>query len=111
VDEAMAAFRDRARVSNLRRLDVVTEALERLRGGVLPEDLRLTARRAAHSLVGSAGTFGLDEASSLGRGLEALFDEVDGPVDSEVRAQRGLELVDRVREALGGAADPRPPTA
>jgi chemotaxis protein histidine kinase CheA len=100
LDEAMVAFRDRARVTNLARVEVIAEAVDGLRGGVLPEDALVTARRAAHSLVGSAGTFGLDEASRLGRGLEALLDEVDDPMDCQVRAQRGLELVARLREAL-----------
>jgi HPt (histidine-containing phosphotransfer) domain-containing protein len=103
LDEVMEAFRDRARVSNLARLEVIADALDRLRGGVLPDDVRLTARRAAHSLVGSAGTFGLGEASQLGRGLEALLDEADGPTGTDARAEGGLELVASLREALTGA--------
>ena len=110
LDAAMAAFRDRARDTNLARVEVIEEALGHLQGGVLREDARLTARRAAHSLVGSAGTFGMREASELGRTLEAILDDASGAVGPQVRADRGLELVTRLRVALGDSDGPdRPP--
>lgn len=102
LDAAMAAFRDRARDTNLARVQVIEEALGQLQDGVLREDARLTARRAAHSLVGSAGTFGMREASELGRTLEAILDDAAGAVDHQVRAGHGLELLTRLRVALGG---------
>jgi HPt (histidine-containing phosphotransfer) domain-containing protein len=103
--DAMASFRDRARVTNLARVEVIADALDCLRGGVLAEDARLTARRTAHSIVGSAGTFGFGEASQLGRALEALLDEADEAdgTETRARAQRGLELVAQLREALKGS--------
>ena len=111
LDAAMAAFRDRARVTNLDRVAVIEEALVHLYGGVLPEDARLTARRAAHSLVGSAGTFGMREASELGRSLEAILDEAGSAGVPTVQAGDGLELVTRLRKALGGSNGPdRPPS-
>lgn len=106
---AMAAFRDRARVTNLARVEVIADALHRLGDGGLADDARLTARRAAHSLVGSAGTFGFAEASRLGRTLEDLLSEADGTEDTDdaqVRARQGLELVARLREALTDAKGP-----
>lgn len=117
MDLAMVAFRDRARATNLARTEVIAEALESLQGGELLEEVRLTARRAAHSVAGSAGTFGFGAASQLGRDLEALLDEVEGvdevdgvEVDgieaTRARAARGLEQVARLREALTAA----PPT-
>ena len=99
----MASFRDRARVTNLARVEAIAEALHRLGDGALAEDDRLTASRAAHSLVGSAGTFGFGEASRLGRTLEALLGEADGTEDTDdakVRAKHGLDVVARLREAL-----------
>lgn len=104
--DAMALLRDRARVTNLARLEVIGDALDRLRDGVLDEEQRLTARRAAHSLVGSAGTFGFGEASRLGRSLEALLDEAGELERAEVRAAQGLELVAGLRVALDGQAPP-----
>lgn len=100
--DAMALLRERARVTNLARLELLTDALDRLRDGALDEEQRLTARLAAHSLVGSAGTFGFGEASHLGRSLEALLDEASEPERAEARATQGLELVAALRVALDG---------
>lgn len=104
--DAMAAFRERARATNLARVDLIAEALDRLGNGVLTEDARLTALRAAHSVAGSAGTFGFTEASRLGGTLEALLGEAHGAEGSGVWAQRGLELVAGLRVALAGGPDP-----
>jgi HPt (histidine-containing phosphotransfer) domain-containing protein len=98
----MASFRDRARVTNLARVEVIAAALDSLHCGVLPEDARHAARHAAHTLVGSAGTFGFAEASQLGRTLEAVLAEADGTEGTQERAQRGLELVAQLRGALKG---------
>ena len=81
MDLAMVAFRDRARATNLARTEVIAEALQSLQDGELLEEARLTARRAAHSVAGSAGTFGFGVASQLGRDLEALLDKVEDVVD------------------------------
>ena len=102
-DNAMGALRDRARVTNLTRVEVIAVALAAMHDGGLPEEARLGARGAAHTLAGSAGTFGFDEASELGRTLEALLDDVAGTKDMRDRAQRGLGQVALLREAL---ADP-----
>ena len=100
--DALTSFRHRARVTNLARVEVIAEALDSLRRGVLSEEARLTARRAAHTMVGSAGTFGFAEASRLGRTLEAVLDEANGTDGTQERAQRGLELVAQLRGALTG---------
>ena len=102
--DALTSFRDRARATNLTRVEVIAEALACLRGGVLPEESRLAARRAAHTLVGSAGTFGFGEASRLGRTLEAVLADADGTEGTQERAQRGLELVAQLRAALNEPA-------
>jgi chemotaxis protein histidine kinase CheA len=105
MEDAMAGFRERARASNLKRVEVIADALNAMRGGSLDEQGRLGARGAAHTVAGSAGTFGFAEASELGRALEALLDAVRDPdpedrEDRTVRAERGLELVARLRTAL-----------
>jgi HPt (histidine-containing phosphotransfer) domain-containing protein len=104
--EAMASFRERARATNLARVDLIAEALDQLAGGVLADDARVSAQRAAHSVAGSAGTFGFTEASRLGRTLEALLGEAHGAEGSGVWAHRGLELVAGLRLALAGGPDP-----
>lgn len=101
--DAMAGFRDRARATNLARVEVIADAVTAMRAGALDEELRVSARGAAHTLAGSAGTFGFAEASELGRALEALLDGVDDLEDPTVRAERGGQLVARLRLAL---ADP-----
>lgn len=106
--EAMASFRDRARATNLSRVEVLEDALALLRGGVLTEDARLTACRTAHTVVGSAGTFGFGEASRLARRLESLLHEDDGSEGAHVRAARGLELVAGLRAALAETTGPQP---
>lgn len=103
LDDAMAGFRERARVSNGARAEVIARALQALLDGDLPEDMRLHARAAAHSLAGSAGTFGFPLASRLGRDLEALFETIDA--DPQARARAGLEQVALLRQALTDPAD------
>lgn len=97
-DDAMAGFRERARISNGARAEVIAQALQALLDGNLTEETRLIAHAAAHSLAGSAGTFGFPLASRLGRDLEALFDTVDA--DPQAQARAGLEQVTLLRQAL-----------
>jgi chemotaxis protein histidine kinase CheA len=112
LDDAMADFLERARVSNGARAEVIARALQALLDGDLPEDMRLHARAAAHSLAGSAGTFGFPLASRLGRDLEALFDTIDTiDADPQARARAGLEQVALLRQALADPADPADPDA
>lgn len=107
LDDAMAAFRERARVSNSGRAEVIAQALQALLDGVMTEEMRRDARAAAHSLAGSAGTFGFPVASRLGRDLEALFDHLDD--DPQAQAQAGLEQVALLRRALTDPGDPADP--
>ncbi len=63
--------------------------------------------RAAHSIKGSAGTFGFAAVSEFTHGAETLLDEVrDGTREMTVEI-RGLmlEAVDRIREMLVAARD------
>ncbi|HEV7196672.1 MAG TPA: Hpt domain-containing protein [Pedococcus sp.] len=111
LEPAMAAFRDRARATNLTRVEVIAEALGVMLEGALPEEERLKARGAAHSLAGSAGTFGFAEASELGRALEALLDDADGTEDPKARAARGSQLVAHLRVTLSDPAVAAPGSA
>ena len=104
MDSAMAAFRDRARGRNLARVEVIADALHAMGDGELTEEVRLGAFGDAHSLAGSAGTFGFAEASTLGRELEALLGDVDGAENSSTRAERGGRLVARLRAVLADSA-------
>lgn len=103
-EDAMAGFRERARATNLARVDVIEEAVHALRDGTLTEQLRISGRGAAHALAGSAGTFGFDRAGELGRSLEALLDEPLSTDAQQNRAGRAIEQVTRLRAALATSA-------
>lgn len=66
-----------------------------------------TIFRAAHSIKGSAGTFGFGSVGEFTHGVETLLDQVRSgqrPLTEEARAQL-LEAVDRIREMLIAARD------
>lgn len=123
-DGAMAAFRARAATANRQRAGVIADAFLTMSNGTLSEDERAAARAAAHTIAGSAGTFGFSEASRLARELEDLWDELgddavlgragirDGANVRYGLVHRGLERLDRLRQALDeqpvSAHDPHP---
>ena len=107
----IAAFRDRARATDLGRPEVIAQALQVMGSGVPSEQVPLTTRSAAHPLVGSARMFGFGEASRRGRASEALVDEGDGTEDMKVRAEHGLDQVVRLRDALADPAALATPAA
>jgi HPt (histidine-containing phosphotransfer) domain-containing protein len=104
LDTAMAGFRERSRVSNLSRMTVIAEAFDAMQAGALPDEVRVQARSAAHTVAGSAGTFGFHSASQRARALEALLDDVDGGFDAASRVKRGLEQLALLRRDLGDPA-------
>jgi HPt (histidine-containing phosphotransfer) domain-containing protein len=71
--EVMRGLAASARQANLARTAVLEEALRALRVGPLAPDARDAAVRAAHQVVGSAGTFGRHRSSELAAGLEQWF--------------------------------------
>ncbi len=88
------------------RVDVLEDAVAALVAGTLGDELRRTAEREAHRLVGSAGTFGFPRASRLARELELAL---EGPVAPEpADAPRLAELVLELRRDLeqGERLDP-----
>ncbi|MFD1053478.1 Hpt domain-containing protein [Terrabacter terrigena] len=97
----MAGFRERARVSNLARTEAIAEALEAMCDGTLPDEVRLRGRAAAHTVAGSAGTFGFHEASEQARAIEALLDDVGARADLASGAHRGLAQLALLRQDLG----------
>lgn len=105
INEAITAFRARSLATNRQRIATIADALEAMCEGILSEDRRTVARDAAHSLAGSAGTFGFAEASQLGRSLEALLDDAVDHEDRQFLAQRGLAQVAQLRQALTDPPD------
>jgi HPt (histidine-containing phosphotransfer) domain-containing protein len=70
----LASLAVSARAANLARCDVIAEGLQAVADDRLNEELRAAAARAAHQVVGSAGTFGSRAASELALELEEFFE-------------------------------------
>lgn len=104
VADAMTALRVRSVARNLERVELVAEALERLRDGVLDPQDREEARRAAHSVAGSAGTFGFARATVLARSVESLLVGPEPP-DPQVAAESGLSQLAELRAALSSSGN------
>jgi diguanylate cyclase (GGDEF)-like protein len=112
---SLAAIWAGHRASVLAQVDTLVRAAEALGNDRLADPLRLEARRDAHMLAGSLGTFGSSAGSEHARALEQLL--ADPRLDAEQAVRCGM-LVERLRDAvgeLGGAVDsatvdPRVPT-
>ena len=87
----------RARANNLARLPDLEIAVAALAEGALGEPERERAAFQAHKIAGSAGTFGLPEASDRARDLERLL---AAPGPSPQRAPEAQSLLAVLRGEL-----------
>ncbi|GAC1702751.1 MAG: hypothetical protein NVS9B6_19300 [Candidatus Limnocylindrales bacterium] len=71
---ALAAIWAEHRTGTLDRVTVLDRAAAALEEGGLDDALRLDARREAHTLLGSAAIFGLDDAATIARVLELRYE-------------------------------------
>jgi len=92
LDAAIAALWDEAHERALARVDVVEEAVAALLAGGLDRDLAERARREAHKLAGSLGTFGMPEGTDHARALERRLEEGAAPRDAPALADRVAAL-------------------
>ena len=100
-------------------VEVLDQAVAAAVAGVLDEELRLTAKREAHKLAGSVGTFGFSEASERARELEQALESAAEPAADEsarmadlVRAIRAeLEAASATEEAVDAPAETDEPAA
>lgn len=99
---AVRSIGDHARSMNLGRTARLADLLRRAENGRLPDDQRTVAIELAHQMVGSAGTFGFPEASSLAAELEQFF--LDAAFDDRDRLGQARRQLERLREEL--AAEP-----
>ena len=104
--EAERELWKQARPAALGRVDAVDDALAALMAGELTDDDRDLARREAHKLAGSLGTFGLRDATVHAAALEAAFE--DGAAVDRVPelARHALELRRLIDAGQGGGAPP-----
>ncbi|MBF0266209.1 MAG: chemotaxis protein CheA [Gammaproteobacteria bacterium] len=92
-------------------LDVLESGLLALDSGSADEDVIHAVFRAAHSIKGGAGTFGLNEIASFTHIMETLLDEMrDGRREITQEAITALlNSVDVLRDMLEAAAEDVPP--
>ncbi|HEY2201414.1 MAG TPA: response regulator, partial [Solirubrobacteraceae bacterium] len=96
--EALRAVWEAHRGDVLQHVSLIERAASALAAGELDEQLRDNAKRAAHMLAGSIGTFGFLSASEAARELER---ELSGPVPQLTRISA---LLTAVRRELGEEA-------
>ncbi|MBD2445619.1 response regulator [Nostoc sp. FACHB-152] len=78
------------------RLFVIQQAVTALQSGTLTPEQQHQAEREAHTLVGSLGSFGLDEASQISRQIQQILKQPHPPSVSDIEAL--IKLI----AALGG---------
>ena len=96
-EDALRAIWQEHRAGALERVGVIERAVSALVAGELDEQLCVQARHAAHSLIGSVGTFGFIHASEVARELEL---ELADPVPA--RAPAMSTLIATVHRELQG---------
>jgi diguanylate cyclase (GGDEF)-like protein len=74
-EDALRAIWQKHRAGVLERVGLIERAVSALTESELDEQLRVQAHRAAHSLIGSVGTFGFIRASEAARELELALAE------------------------------------
>lgn len=104
---ALEAVWQRHRSGILRQVAVLEEATVALMRDRLEDDLRGAARREAHKLAGSLGTFGLVGASEQAHELERLLDHRNalGPADVRSASTLVVALRDAVHDAVALARE------
>jgi|GEM_PF-3217153 len=80
------------------RVDVLETAATALSQGQLSEEQRAAAAKAAHTLAGTLGTFGLVEGTALAREAEPVF-AADAPQDAG-RAARVAAIAAALRAMI-----------
>jgi diguanylate cyclase (GGDEF)-like protein len=98
-EDALRAIWRKHRAGALERVALIERAVGALTAAELGEQLRVEASRAAHSLIGSVGTFGFIRASEAARELElALADP------TPARAGEMSRLIAVIHSELQGEA-------
>jgi diguanylate cyclase (GGDEF)-like protein len=104
VSPALSAIWERHRATVLAQVEVLEQAAIALTRDDLDATRRDAAKREAHKLAGSLGTFGFHAGSEHARGIERLLGAADPP--GAARAPALSELVSGLSEAVrerGGA--------
>lgn len=93
---------EEARPLYLDRLSIVRSAMTALRDRTLTVEQREIAERESHTLIGSLGSFGLEEASRLARQIQRIFQRTDLLEPSEIETlSRSIDALRLYLEQLG----------
>lgn len=87
--------RFKERIGN--RVTVLEQAVIALRAGILDDELRQLATQDAHKLIGSLGTFGFANGSTLARKIESILEQ---PKVGREQIPELEKLVQHLREEL-----------
>jgi HPt (histidine-containing phosphotransfer) domain-containing protein len=107
-DASIAALWEQARERALGRVDVVEDAVAALLSGALDPELADSARREAHKLAGSLGTFGMPAGTEHARALELTFEAGAEPSAGPELADHATALRRVVEEGPAAAPSAAP---
>jgi CheY-like chemotaxis protein/HPt (histidine-containing phosphotransfer) domain-containing protein len=111
LSDAVGAIWERNADAQARRLACQERAIVSLLAGTLGDDERQAAVGEAHKLVGSLGSFGLEEGSSLARELETAWQatSAEAPGDPVAQAMHMAERVVKLQALLRDRQPVAPP--
>jgi DNA-binding response OmpR family regulator len=107
---AISAVWERYKDTYLARIEVLEQAIAALQQSNLTEELRQSAVKEAHTLVGSLGSFGFQKASHLSRQIEQTFKADTNPNPGQIEHLPQLVLALR-QELERDPASPLPTPA
>lgn len=99
IHAAIARVWESSRAIVLERVTVIEQAAAALATGTIAPEQLEDARRAAHNLAGTLGTFGLDRGSALAHDLELRFGGTSSQLDADDLVRLATELRATVNSA------------
>ncbi|MBE9228451.1 response regulator [Phormidium sp. LEGE 05292] len=81
------------------RVTIIDRAVTALKAGKLTRELQQQAEREAHTLIGSLGSFGLEEASQISRQIQQILKQ---PSLDYSEAKQLKELIKKLRLSMSG---------
>ena len=104
--ETVRQLWEQARPAALERVDAIDDAIAAVMAGALEDEQRDRARREAHKLAGSLGTFGLRDATGHAAMLEVAFEAVPAVDRVPELAQHARDLRHLIEAGEGGGPPP-----
>jgi diguanylate cyclase (GGDEF)-like protein len=106
LSSAVQQLWEQARPGALGRMDAIDDAVAAVMADALTDQQRDHARREAHKLAGSLGTFGLRDATGHAAALETAFEDIPGMDRVPELAQHARDLRQLIESGEGGGPPP-----